>query len=216
MSFPQGSVPGIDVSHYQGLVDWGEVAAGGELFAYCKATEGAGVVDAYLPGNWSGIKQAGLLRGAYHFFHPDQDATAQANNFLAALAKVNGGTAVLAPGDLPPTLDLEVTGSLVAADVLAAAATWLGLVAAATGRTPVVYTFFSFWSGTLGNPKALAEYPLWIARYTSAPSPGVIGGWPTWTFWQYSQSGTVNGIGGPVDVDAFQGAAEDLNALAGF
>ncbi len=213
MSFPQGSVPGIDVSHYQAVVDWEAVAGAGELFGYCKATEGTGVVDPYLPGNWSGIKQAGMLRGAYHFFHPDQDPTAQANNFIGALTKVNG-SATLAPGDLPPTLDLEVTGNLAPGDVLAAAATWLGLVAAATGRTPLLYTFYSFWM-TLGNPTALAQYPLWIARYTSAPSPGVIGGWPTWTFWQYSSSGAVNGIGGTVDMDAFQGTAAALNALAG-
>lgn len=214
MAFPTGALPGIDVSHYQAVVDWNAVATAGELFAYAKASEGVNTVDPYFNDNWNGISQAGLLRGAYHFFHANLDATAQANNFLAALTAANGSP-VLAPGDLPPFLDLEVTGSVAPADVLAGAATWLELVEAATGRTPLLYTFYSFWKNTLNNPQDLAQYPLWIARYTDAPTPGIIGGWPAWTFWQYSASQSVSGVGGHVDADAFQGDITDLEALAG-
>ena len=101
MSFPSGAVPGIDVSHYQAVVDWTAVAAGGERFAFAKASEGALVPDQYFLDNWRGMKAAGILRGAYHFFHPNADPQAQASNFLNRLAAANGGSPLLAPGDLP-------------------------------------------------------------------------------------------------------------------
>ncbi|WP_263384083.1 glycoside hydrolase family 25 protein [Granulicella arctica] len=196
------------------MVEWASVAAAGKTFVYAKATEGAGNTDPYFHDNWNGIKQAGLLRGAYHFFHADQDATAQANNFVATLAKVNG-TAQLNPGDLPATLDLEITSSLAPQAILEAAKTWLGIVGDATGRTPILYTYSSFWNQTLGNPKSMTEHLLWVARYTSAATPGPVGGWPSWTLWQHASAGSVDGIGGSVDLNVFCGSADDLNSLAG-
>jgi lysozyme len=84
MAFPTGAVPGIDVSHYQGSVDWATVAGGGERFGFAKASEGVsgtGSSDPYFADNWSGMRAAGILRGAYHFYHPKDDPTAQAHNF---------------------------------------------------------------------------------------------------------------------------------------
>jgi lysozyme len=212
MAFPAGSVPGIDVSHYQGVVDWASVAAGGEAFAFCKATEGVNTVDQYFHDNWQGIKAAGLLRGAYHFFHPNLDAAAQAASFLAALRAANG-SATLAPGDLPVTLDLEVTGGVSAAALIAGAKTWLETVEAATGRTPLLYTFTAFWK-SLGNPSDLSEYPLWVARY-GAPAPGPLGGWSDWTIWQFSSTSSISGVTGQCDADGFHGSTDQLHALAG-
>src|SRR5258708_2072806 len=97
------TTPGIDVSHYQGFVNWGNVKSAGMAFAFAKATEGMSVSDNKFAVNWPGIKNAGLVRGAYHFFHASQDATAQANFFLDALQSAGG----LLPGDLPPVIDFE-------------------------------------------------------------------------------------------------------------
>ncbi len=214
MTFPLGGIQGIDVSHYQAVVEWPAVAGAGKVFAYAKATEGTDNTDPYFHDNWSGMGQAGLLRGAYHFFHAGQDAAEQADNFIAALTSANGSP-LLNPGDLPATLDLEITSSLQASLILAAASTWLALVGAATGRMPILYTYYSFWNSTLNNPRALADHPLWIARYTTGSTPGTIGAWPSWTFWQHAPKGTVEGIGGDVDLNAFYGTIEQLNALAG-
>jgi len=213
MGFPAGAVPGIDVSHYQAVVDWATVASGGELFAFAKASEGASVPDQYFADNWAGIKAAGLLRGAYHFFHPSVDPTQQANNFLNRLAAANGGSPTLAPGDLPATLDIEVTDGTSAANILAGAAAWLTAVQTATGKTPIVYTYVSFWRDTLGNPPDLSSYPLWIAQL-KVSTPTSIGGWANWTLWQYDIQ-PVNGVPGSTDLDAFNGTIADLQALAG-
>jgi len=214
MPFPAGAVPGIDVSHYQGHVDWTAVAGGGERFAFAKASEGAAVPDQYFLDNWSGMKAAGLLRGAYHFFHPNADPQAQASNFLKRLAAANGGTPLLALGDLPAALDIEVTDGALPAPLLTSATTWLAAVESATGRRPIVYSYPSFWKSTLGNPKDLAGYPLWIA-HLNVVSPAVPGGWTNWVFWQFDKQ-PVAGVSSQVtDLDAFNGSIDDLHRLAG-
>jgi lysozyme len=213
MSFPANGIPGIDVSHYQGVIDWTTlVASSGEQFVYTKATESVSTTDPYFHDNWAGIKAAGLLRGAYHFFHADQDALAQADYFLKKLGSANG-SAQLGPGDLPAALDLETTGGCSPATVLAGAAKWLELVAVATGRQPLLYTYTSFWRQTLGNLTALSNYPLWIAQYSVA-TPTAIGGWPAYTIWQFGR-GPVEGIAKPTDVDSFNGTYAQLKSLAG-
>ncbi len=111
---------GIDVSHYQGVVNWGAVKAAGCSFAFAKATEGTGIVDSEFAANWSGMKAAGLARGAYHFFHPSEDAAAQASRFLA--------TVQLQPGDLPPVIDVEVSDGADNATVVAGVQAWLDAV----------------------------------------------------------------------------------------
>ena len=89
---------GIDVSHFQGNVDWAKVKATGAAFAFAKATEGTATIDKMFATNWPAMKNAGLLRGAYHFFHGSKDATDQANFFLSKFSVV--------AGDLPPVLDV--------------------------------------------------------------------------------------------------------------
>jgi lysozyme len=105
-------VQGIDVSHYQGVVDWQQVAQNGMAFAFAKATEGITYVDPQLAANWDGIRVAGLVRGAYHFFEPNDDAAQQAQHFLS--------TVQLQPGDLPPVLDVETTGGVSDAQIWSA------------------------------------------------------------------------------------------------
>src|SRR5258708_10155104 len=111
MSYPAGSQPGIDVSHYQLAVDWNQVAQGGDVFAIAKASDGS-TADDYFADNWAGMQSVNMIRGSYHFFYPDMDAGVQSDAFLQSLAKANGGSAGLNPGDLPPALHLEITKSV--------------------------------------------------------------------------------------------------------
>lgn len=212
MPCPAGSIPGIDVSHFQAHVDWSAVAGGGVRFAFAKASEGTTYPDQYFVDNWKGIKTAGLSRGAYHFFHANADPQAQARNFLARLAAANGGSPLLAPGDLPAALDIEVTDGATTAALLAGASAWLAAVEAATGKRPIVYTYPSFWKSTLGNPETLSDYPLWIS-HLSVASPIVPGNWQKWAFWQFDKQ-LHPGVPSPVtDLNAFNGTIDELQNL---
>jgi lysozyme len=215
MPFPVGAQPGIDVSHYQTAVDWNAVSSGGDVFAFAKASEGGTVKDMYFADNWAGMKAAGLLRGAYHFFHPSSDAQAQADFFLQRLAEANGGSPLLAQGDLPAALDLELTDGVAPADIIAGASLLLAAVQAATGRVPLLYSFVNFWQTTMGNPPDLSAYPLWIA-HLNVSAPTVPGGWPNWLFWQFDKQSVTGVPGAAVDLDAFNGTPHDMQSLAGY
>jgi lysozyme len=201
---------GIDVSHWQGSVDWAKVRSDGITFAFMKATEGTSYVDPTLTTNWAGAQAAGVYRAAYHFARPSTAAGSAATQarFFVSQAGVFQGV-----GDLPPVLDLEATGGLGPAALRSWVATWLSTVEQLTGRTPILYFSPSFWVDHLGNSTAFTRYPLWIAHYTTG-QPTVPGGWPTWTFWQRTTSGRVDGIGGPVDLNRFNGSEAQLAALA--
>lgn len=192
-------VRGIDVSDYQGTVNWSAVASSGIEFAITKATEGGTFVADSFSRNWSGIQQVGLVRGAYHFFRPRTDALAQADLFLDIVK--------LQPGDLPAVLDIETDDGVDPTRIQASMRSWLYRVEQATGRRPIIYTYPGFWE-RLGNWKEFADYPLWIAHYTSEPRPWVPGGWRTWTMWQFTDRGSVNGVVGGVDVNSFNVAKE--------
>ncbi len=201
----QSRLTGIDVSHYQGQVNWDAVRAAGCAFAFAKATESEGVTDPYFAANWSGMKAAGLARGAYHFFRPAGDAARQAAHFLS--------TVQFAPGDLPPVLDVETSDNVSNSALVGGVQLWLDAVEPVAGVTPIIYTAASFWNAHLNNQ--FAAYPLWIAHYTNAPAPSPLpAGWTDWAFWQYSQSLHINGVNGASDHDYFNGSAEDLQALA--
>jgi lysozyme len=198
-------IEGIDVSHLQGTVDWTQVRQAGKSFAFLKVTDGITWTDPQFAINWSGTLAAGLLRGAYHYYETNDDPTSQAENFLNAVH--------LAPGDLPPVVDIEAlkTGST-ASQVVADLQTWLDVIKKGTGRVPMIYTNNSFWS-TL-DTSAFGHYPLWIAEYGVA-SPRLPAGWASWTFWQSSESGSVAGVTGTVDLDVFSGTLAELGALVG-
>jgi GH25 family lysozyme M1 (1,4-beta-N-acetylmuramidase) len=200
---------GIDISHWQGHVDWTKVRADGITFAFMKATEGSSYADPTLATNWAGAETAGIYRAAYHFARPSTSAgsaQAQARFFVSKAGTFQG------VGDLPPVLDLEATGGLSPASLRTWVATWLSTVEQLTGRTPILYFSPSFWIDHLGNSSAFTRYPLWIAHYTTG-APLVPGGWPTWTFWQRTSSGRVSGIGGPVDLNRFNGSEAQRGVL---
>lgn len=206
---------GTDVSRWQhpgdAPIDWAAVKAGGQSFAFVKATEGATYTNPYFAGDWAGTRAAGLYRGAYHYARPDAgvgDALAEARHFASVLGSIKS------PGDLPPVLDIEDDGGLAPAALTAWTQTFLATLQAATGRTPIVYTYPSFWANRMGGSAAFTGYPLWIAHYdTLTPT---IGPWPRWTFWQHNSTETVSGIptAGGTDLNRFNGTAAALARLA--
>jgi GH25 family lysozyme M1 (1,4-beta-N-acetylmuramidase) len=206
---------GIDVSSYQGSINWTQVKASGKTFAWAKATEGLTVTDSYYHSNALNGVAAGVYMGAYHFAHPDVNSTnsgaiAEANHFLSV-----AGSDIISC-ELPPVLDYEVSNSLSGSQAAAWIQNWMNTVKAATGITPILYTDGSI-ANSLGN--ALVSYcKLWIAdpdgSITAAPSTTYLGSWyPTWTFKQYSWTGSVSGISGNVDMDSFNGTLADLQNL---
>jgi len=201
-SIPGISIPGIDVSHFQGTIDWNAVAQTGKLFAFAKATQGLTYVDPQFHANWAGAKAAGLLRGAYHFYQPGDDPRQQAEFFLETVG--------LGPGDLPPALDVEISNGQTSGEIVHGVQEWLSTVQQALGVTPLLYTDRTFWN-TLGT-EGFGGYPLWIAEY-GVTSPLLPAGWTSWTFWQSSETGTVPGVTGSTDLDLFQGSLEDLRTL---
>jgi lysozyme len=193
---------GIDVSHYQGNVNWQDVKAAGCAFAYAKATEGASIIDPTFNTNWAGINDAGLLRGAYHFYRAEQNSTQQAQHFLSVVK--------LQPGDLPPMLDFELNDGVMGSALTSGVQNWLDIVAEGLGVTPFIYTMTYFWNQHMNDQ--FGKYPLWLARYNSVPG-ALPAGWSKWTFWQYSQSLPITGVTGDVDHDYFNGTLGDLQAL---
>ena len=175
-------------------------------FAFIKATEGTDKLDPDFEKNWSDAKSANIIRGAYHFFRPNQEAAAQATHFIQHVR--------LEAGDLPPVLDIEnVVGAKVPADLALRIRIWLELIEQMTGRKSIIYTSPNFWNEHLTDE--FGEYPLWLANY-EIPSPTVIPkGWKTWTFWQYSEQATVVGIDGKVDTTLFNGSWDELEKFAG-
>ena len=195
----QGQATGIDVSHFQGTVDWKEVAASGAAFAFVKATQGITYVDPHFAENWPAMKEAGLLRGAYHFYEPADDPHSQALHFLS--------TVKFEPGDLPAVLDVEINGGVSSQQLWSGVSAWLQDVQAGTGRQPIVYTAPGFWNGNSPD-LALTCHPLWLADYAAQPT--LPHGWSTWLFWQHSQTGTVQGVSTSVDLNLFNGTAQQL------
>lgn len=205
---------GIDVSHHQGRIDWRRVLAAAEppRFAYIKASEGARSIDPQFERNWKATRDAELLHGAYHFARPGENPLAQASHFAGVIGPGAGN-------ELPPVLDLEVSGGLSARDCVQWTLAFVSHAESLLGRSIAIYTG-GFWRFTLGDPDApeLTSKPLWIARYAQEEPP-LPRPWATWTFWQFSdgQSGpgrAVPGVRGPCDCNWFQGSYRDLEALA--
>ena len=214
-----GDLPtGVDVARYQhpggASINWGQVAASGQRFAIVKATElytddnGQKTLytNAYLQSDLNGAHNAGLVVGAYAFAHPENDPIAQADDFASAIGS-------LPSWGLPPVLDLEVNGGLGPKALSAWTHTFMSTVSSLTGRTPILYTYPAFWASQMANDRTFTSYPLWIARYSSQ-KPAPVGGWTSYKFWQYTDSGTIKGIPTKVDVSVFNGTSDQLRAMA--
>lgn len=189
-------VRGIDVSAHNGTVDFASAAAAGIRFAYIKASEGASLRDTMFRRNAFKAARAGVLAGAYHFFRFDVDGGVQARNFLQAIDSV--------PLTMPPVVDVEEYGNPaeVPTDLIVSRLeTMLSELRARTGRV-IVYTNKRGLGRFLRDGRRDQE--IWICSFTDPPTRA------EWVLWQHSHVGRVPGIKGDVDLDTFNGSAEDF------
>ncbi|MBB3112533.1 lysozyme [Paenibacillus phyllosphaerae] len=194
------NIDGIDVSRYQGNINWSSVKAGGIAFAFIKASEGTGSTDPQFERNVTGAKAADVKVGFYHYAHPERNnAAAEAAHFIST---INGYEA-----DFPHVLDVEGDASAIGAAALTDwVDAWLKEVRKQTGHPVMIYSGASFARSYLG--KELGDYPLWIAHY-GVNTPMANSTWNRWAVFQYSQTGRVNGISGDVDLNVMERAFYD-------
>ena len=205
-SYPDGyEVRGIDISHYQGRVNWEKLrnASIGDApisFVFIKATEGSDLLDGDFNRNFANAKRNDLIRGAYHFFVPGVSPRKQADYYLSI--------AQLEPGDLPPVLDVEKIGNLTPAQLRRDVKIWLDTVEKEYQVKPIIYTGYKFKIDYLNTPE-FDVYPYWIAHYyvDKLEYKG------KWAFWQHTDCGRISGIKGFVDCNIFNGTVEELIQL---
>lgn len=184
-------LPGIDVSNHQGVIDWQAVKNAGIRFAFMKATECLFYHDAYFEANWNACQKVGIVRGAYHFAQPQNDAVEQAAVFCESVLP-------LAPGDML-ALDLECGEG----DLADWTYKFLSTVEFIAQVKPLLYANRWFMnSHSLTDNPELAKYSLWLASWTTWEPP-TVSGWDKLAFWQQSSDGVLAGIKGPVDFDFF-------------
>ena len=198
------SMHGIDVSHYQGDINWKmlEQTRQGKFpvqFIFMKATEGGDFSDDKFVANFDSAKAHGFIRGAYHFYNPKTDADKQADFFIRSVK--------LEPGDLPPVLDIEKKGKDVK-KLQQDLKIWLRKVESHYGVKPIIYASYKFKTKYL-NDSIFDTYPYWIAHYyvDSVRYQG------EWKFWQHTDVGTLPGIDEKVDLNVFNGTSADLQKL---
>ncbi|MBP0460331.1 lysozyme [Streptomyces montanisoli] len=202
--------PGMDVSGYQGNVNWQAAWNNGGKFAYVKATESTTYTNPYFAQQYNGSYNVGMIRGAYHFATPNTSSgRTQADYF------VNHGGGWSNDGKtLPPMLDIEYNpyGATCYGLSQSAMSQWIAdfsnEVHARTGRYPTIYTTTDWWTTCTGNNPNFGANPLFIARYASSPG-AMPASWGYQTIWQYADSGTY-----PGDQDYFNGALDRLQAFA--
>jgi lysozyme len=199
------TVEGIDVSQWQETVDWVAVKNAGIRFAIARVSTGT-TKDTRFDVNWSGMKAAGLVRGAHQVFKPLQDPIAQADLMLESIG-------ALGANDLPPVVLLSDAGGLTKAAFADKLKQWLGHVEAATGRKPIIQAGKYFWQDYVASA-AFTAHPLWIPSWNVECPNLPDNAWATWTMHQYSSTGMVAGVAGAVDRNRFNGSLADLTALA--
>lgn len=211
MSFTGGPA-GIDVSHYQGTINWSAVKAAGISFAYIKDTEGTTYKDPMFNTNYLNAYNAKVIRGAYHFAQPGSSSGATQANYFAS----NGGAWSADNLTLPGMLDLEGGCYGLSASAMDS---WIldfyNTYKSRTTRDIVIYTSPSWWNTCTGGWSGMySRSPLFVADWTTASSPTIPAGFPYATLWQYTDAGSVSGISGAVDRDRFNGDSTRLLALA--
>ena len=215
-------VMGIDVNVDKNPVDWQAVKNANISFALVKATEGGDWPNKpseshWFEDNWPKMKQAGLIRGAYHFFQPLTDIESQVNNFLKKVKNV------LESSDLPPVLDVEDSPDYMKGrwekthldERISRMKQWLQMVEQETGRHAIIYTGLGFWTNFMGETEEFTDYPLWIANYDAVKPtlPARNWGGKGYAIWQNTETGVVDGINGHVDRNRFQGSFDQLIAF---
>ena len=212
-SVPQ--LPGIDVSSYQGDINWASVAPHID-FAYTKATEGTYYTNPDFTNQYDGPYDYGVIRGSYHFgIPPNSSGQAQADYFIS-----HGGGWSGDGKTLPGALDIEYNpypssyGNECYDFTQSQMVTWISnFISEYAYREhvyPVIYSTTDWWSTCTGNYGGFASHdPLWIANYSASGGGTLPSGWGYYTFWQYADSGSQ-----PGDQDVFNGAYSQLQTLA--
>ncbi len=205
ITYPAGTVRGIDISHYQHEIDWdrlrnADIDGVPVSFALIKATEGTSIIDEYFNQNFYQARQNNIHRGAYHFLTTSSDPVAQARHFCKIVQ--------LETGDIRPILDVERRDKLTPAQLRQHVLAWMNYVEAHYGTTPILYTSYKFRTDYLNTPE-FDRYPLWIAHYyvERLRYKG------QWVIWQHTDRGTVDGIEGHVDLNVFNGTHEDMEEM---
>ncbi len=199
------TVFGIDISRYQGNeINFLNKQVDKLSFIICKATEGITYTDSSFKTNWPAIQAKGYVRGAYHFYHCNDDPSKQVANYLGVMG-------AFSDTDFPPIVDFEessIDAGVNKASIQPNLLQFLTLLEQKTGRKPLIYTDNNTANAYLTDP-SFAGYALWIANYNSTLKiPNV---WKNWTIWQQSQSYKLNGQLN--DYDVFNG---DSNAFSNF
>lgn len=192
---------GFDVSEYQSEIDWEQtyhIDESFELsFVFIRATAGKNKVDKRFKENWKASKDRQLIRGAYHYYRPNENSIEQAENFIKNVK--------LEKGDLPPVLDIEKLPKSQSIDSLKVGLRrWLKKVEKHYKVKPIIYSGESYYNDFL--KKEFSDYPLWIANYNF---------WRNhleddWLFWQFTEKAQIQGIEGMVDVNIFNGDKNQL------
>ncbi|MFE9437452.1 lysozyme [Streptomyces sp. NPDC006602] len=205
---------GHDVSSHQKNVDWQKAGTKGAKFVYVKATESTTYRNPYFGQQYNGARNAGIIRGAYHFALPDKSSgRAQAAHFVR-----NGGRWSADGWTLPPALDIEYNPydkkhkcyGLTKAKTISWIKSFSDEVKRLTDRRPVIYTTAHWWNTCTGGSRAFASnHALWVARYNSADAGALPGGWSFWTIWQYDNGGSL-----PGDQNLFNGSLSQLRKFA--
>ncbi|MFI0394769.1 glycoside hydrolase family 25 protein [Paracoccus jiaweipingae] len=191
-------VHGIDISRWQGAIDWGRVRTSGVSFAFLKATEGADHSDPEFPRYWREAGQARIPRGAYHYYYFCRSGAEQAMWFIRNVPRERGA--------LPPVLDIEWTHSRTCPrrpgpdEIRREARIFMDILQRHYGQRPIVYTTVDFYRD---NNLRLWNEEFWLRSVADHPRNVYPG--KAWTFWQYTGTGTVPGIQGQVDLNTFAG-----------
>lgn len=200
--FYRPAVHGIDISHYQGEIDWVKLGddryKGNPLhFIIMKATEGSDMLDDNFQQNFANARENGFIRGAYHFFSPLSPAYKQADFYIKNVK--------LEAHDLPPVLDVERRGSYGDDSLRIEVKNWLRIIETHYGVRPIIYASYRFKENYLSD-SLLNTYPYWIAHYEvdSLEYKG------KWAFWQHRDNGKLTGIKGCVDMNVFNGDLKEL------
>lgn len=195
-------IHGVDVSHYQGEIDWNKLASQDVRFAYIKATEGSSHVDDKFAVNYKEAQEAGIRVGAYHFFSFDSAGATQAENFI--------NTVYACEGMIPPVADVEFYGDKninppKAEDVRRELKDFLDALEEEYGMKPAIYTTEDLHGRYIKG--YFDEYPLWIRSIWRSPGKDI-----NWTFWQYTDRGRLEGFSGDetfIDLNVFYGTADE-------
>lgn len=195
---------GLDISQYQGDIDWSQMHTIYDIypinFVFIRSTMGGFNTDKRFNENWEGAKQNNLIRGAYHFYRPDENSTAQAQNFIQNVK--------LETGDLPPVLDIETMPRTQSMErLIEGIKNWCTIIEAHYGIQPIIYTSDKYYEDFLRDH--FDGYTLWIANYNFFVEDLK----PHWNFWQFTEKAQIKGTTYKVDVNIYDGTVDGLKNL---